>query len=129
MDRSHERGDAGTTQEGDVDLVPTSPRKKAIGCRWIYKVKYNADGSVNRYKAQLVTKGYAQTHGVDYEETFAPVAKMTTVRTVIALVAANGWQLHQMDVKNAFLQGELEEEVYMVQPPGFNSSTHTKVVC
>ena len=87
----------------------TSPHKKAIGCRWIYKVKYNADSSVNRYKAQLVAKGYAQTQGVDYEETFAPMAKMTTVRTVIVIAAAKGWHFHQMDVKNAFLQGELEE--------------------
>ena len=111
------------------DLVPTSPRKKAIGCRWIYKVKYNVDGSANHYKARLVPKGYAQTHGVDYEETFAPVAKMTTIRTVNALAVAKGWHLHQMDVKNTFLQGELDEEVYMVQPPGLNSSTHPKVVC
>ena len=72
------------------DLVPTSPHKKAIGCRWIYKVKYNVDGSVNRYKARLVAKGYAQTHGVDYEETFALVAKMTTVRTVIGLPRQKG---------------------------------------
>ena len=85
------------------DLVPTSPRKKAIRCRWIYKVKYNVDVFVNLYKARLVAKGYAQTHGVDYEETFAPVAKMTMVRTVIVLAAAKGWHLHQMDVKNAFL--------------------------
>ena len=101
------------------DLVPHSSHKKAIGCRWIYKVNYNADNSFNRYKARLVVKGYAQTHSVDYEETFALVAKMKTIRTVIALVAAKGWHLHQMDVKNTILQGELEEEVYMIQPSGF----------
>ena len=77
-------------------------------CRWIYKVKHNADGAVNQYKARLVAKGYAQAHGVDYEETFAPVAKMTTIRTVMALATAKGWHLHQMDVKNVFLQGKLE---------------------
>ena len=73
-------------------------------------------------------KGYAQTYEVDYEETFAPVAKMTTIRMVITLAAAKGWHLHQMDVKNAFLQGELDEEVYVVEPPGFKSSTHTQAV-
>ena len=72
------------------DLVHHSPHKKAIGCRWIYKVKYNVDGFVNRDKAPLIAKGYAQTHGVDYEETFAPVIKMKTVRTMIALVVAKG---------------------------------------
>ena len=92
-------------------------------------MKYNADGSVNRYKARLVAKGYAQTHGVNYEETFGPVGKMTTVQTMIALATEKGWHLHQMDVNNAFLQGKIEEEVYMVRQPDFNSSTHPKAVC
>ena len=111
------------------DLVPQAPHNKMIGFRWIYKVKHNADGSVNCLKSRLVAKGYAQTHDIDYKETFALVAKMTTVRTVIALAAAKGWHLHQTDVKNAFLQGELEEEVHMIQPPGFESCAHPNAVC
>ena len=106
MDRSHEEEMQALLKNKTWDLIPTSPHKKAIGCRWLYKVKYKADGSVNHYKARLVEKGFAQTHGVDYEETFALMAKMTTV---IAIAAAKGWHLHQMDVKNTFLQGELEE--------------------
>ena len=108
------------------DLVPHSPHKKAIGCRWVYKVKYNAGGSVNRYKDGLVAKGYAQTHSVDYEQTL--IANMTTVWTVIALAVAKGWHLHHMDVKKDFLEGKLEE-VYMVQPLDFESYIHPKVVC
>ena len=99
-----------------------------IGYQWIYKVKQTANGSINRLKARLVAKGYAQTHGINYGETFAPVAKMTTVRTVIAIGAAKGWHLHQMDVKNTFLQGDLEEEVYMIQPPNFESRDHPRAI-
>jgi hypothetical protein len=84
---------------------------------------------VNRYKARLVAKGYAQTYGIDYEETYSPVAKMTTVRAIIAMVVAKGWSLHQMDVKNVFLHGDLHEEVYMEQPPGYVDQTHPNLVC
>ncbi|MCO5596008.1 hypothetical protein L7F22_050061 [Adiantum nelumboides] len=100
-------------------LVTLPKGKKPIGCRWVYKVKHDSDGSVSRYKARLVAKGYAQTYGIDYEETFALLTKMATIRAVIAMAAAKSWFLHQMDVKNAFLHGDLQEKVYREQPPGF----------
>ncbi|MCO5568378.1 hypothetical protein L7F22_022077 [Adiantum nelumboides] len=104
------------------ELVPLPKIKKPIGCKWVYKVKHNSDGSASRYKATLVAKGYAQTYGIDYEETFASLAKMATVRAIIVVATANGWILHQMDVKNAF-SCDLQEEVYMEQPPGFQDTT------
>ncbi len=73
----------------------------------MYKVKHKVDGSVSRYKARLVAKGYAQIYGIDYEETYSPVVKMITVRVIIVMAAAKGWSLHQMDVKNVFLHGDL----------------------
>ena len=102
---------------------------KPIGCRWEYKIKYSTNGSVNRYKAWLVAKGYAQQHGIDYDEMFSLFAKLTSVHVLLAVAATKGWYLHQMDVKNVFLQGELEEHVYMVQPPRFHSGTNTSAVC
>jgi hypothetical protein len=110
-------------------LTTLPPNKKIVGCKWVFTVKQNPDGKVERYKARLVAKGYSQTYGVDYGETFAPVAKMNTIRAVISIAVNNEWKLFQMDVKNAFLHGDLHEEVYMEIPPGFNSRETVGKVC
>ncbi|KAK2452145.1 putative mitochondrial protein [Trifolium repens] len=101
----------------DVRLPPVG--KKIVGCRWDYKVKYKASDEVEKYKARLVAKGFTQIEGEDFNEIFAPVAKMTTVRCLLSVAVARGWELHQMDVSNAFIHGNLEEEVYMQVPDGY----------
>ena len=101
------------------DLVDLPPGAKAIGLKWIFKIKRNSDGTINKHKSRLVAKGYIQRHGIDYEEVFAPVARIETVRLIISLAASNGWQVHHLDVKTAFLHGDLRENVYVSQPEGY----------
>ncbi|KAL3498698.1 hypothetical protein ACH5RR_041430 [Cinchona calisaya] len=105
------------------DLVDLPPEKSAVGCKWVYKIKTHSDGTIERYKARLVAKDFAQEHGIDYEETFAPAARLTSVRSLLAVAAIRRWQLFQMDVKNAFLNGDLVEDVYMKPPLGYDHPT------
>lgn len=100
-----------------------------MGCKWVYTIKLNADGSLDRFKARLVPKGFNQTAGVDYDETFSPVAKLNSIRILISLAATMEWELHQLDVKNAFLHRDLQEEIYMMQPLGFVAKGESLKVC
>ena len=109
-------------------LVEASKDIKPIGCKWVYKKKIGADGKVETYKARLVAKGYRQKEGIDYDETFSPVAMLKSIRILLAIAAYYDYEIWQMDVKTAFLNGELKEDVYMTQPKGYTSmSDHNKV--
>jgi hypothetical protein len=101
------------------ELQPLPPGKKALGSKWVFKVKRHADGKIERFKVRLVVKGFEQREGIDYAEVYAPVSQQSTLRILLAVAAHYGFALHQVDIKTAFLHGELEEEVYVQQPPGF----------
>ena len=101
------------------ELVDLPKGKKCIGCKWVYKTKINADESIERHKARLVAKGFTKKYGIAYEETFAPMVRQETIRLVLSLAAHKGWNINHMDVKSAFLNGFLNEEVFVKQPQGF----------
>ena len=110
--------------------LPSIPNgSNSVGCKWVFRAKRDACGDVVRYKVRLVAEGFAQVQGVDFHETFAPVAKFTTIRCILAIGAAMNLEIHQMDVKTAFLNGDLEEDIYMVQPEGFVQEGKEDYVC
>eukprot|EP00253_Pinus_taeda_P025696 PITA_25696 len=111
------------------DLVELPKNKTPIGCKWLFKPKMDADGSIEKLKARLDAKGYSQQEGIDFDDTFAPVAKLNTIRILIALATKCHWELHQLDVKSAFLNGDLKEEIHLVQPEGFVKQGQENLVC
>jgi hypothetical protein len=112
-----------------LDLVARPKGRKLVRCKWVYRTKYASNGSVERHKAQLVAKEFSQVEGIDYNETFVPIAKMNSIRLVLALDASHKWEVHQKDVKYAFLHGDLQEEIYMEQPPGYIQNDSSLVCC
>ena len=110
-------------------LVKLPENRNTIGCKWVFKIKRNADGSIDRYKARLVAQGYSQKEGIDFEETFSPVARFTSIRTILAIANELNLEVHQMDVQTAFLHGKVSDEIYMEQPRGYEKSGNENLVC
>ena len=111
------------------ELTALPPGKKAIGCKWVYKVKTNSDGSIEHYKARLVARGFDQRPGLDYDETFCPVVRLESLRTLIALSTQRGLELHHVNVHTAFLNATLQEDVYVKQPTGYEKQGEEHLVC
>jgi hypothetical protein len=111
------------------EIVPKPKSKDVVSSKWLFKIKHVVDRSIEKYKERFVARGFSQKEGIDYEETFAPVARYTSIRTIIALAAKMKWKLHQMDVKTAFLNGIIKEEVYIEQPQGFEVQDKKSHVC
>ena len=119
---------ASIEKNGTWELVPCPPSWQVIGVKWVFKTKYLSDGSLDKHKACLVAKGYAQWLGIDSDDTFAPTAWIVTIRTILAVASKKGWPIYQMDVKSTFLNGDLKEEVYVEQLPRFQKDKSKTMV-
>lgn len=111
------------------EVVPRLENNSMVGSRWIYKVKKEPDGGIDKHKAIFVSKGFSQVEGIDYEETFAPIERYSSIRSILALATQMGWKIHHMDVNTTFLNGFIEEEVYIEQPEGFDTFNRELNVC
>ena len=116
-------------QRGTWDLVPRPNDANIVTCKWVFTLKYHPDGTVAHHKARLVARGLTQAHGIDYIETFSPIVRMNSIRIFLSLVVNLNWSLHQLDVSNAFLYGDLTYQVFMEQPPGYVAQGETSQVC
>ena len=114
---------------GTLEIVALPPGKSPVGCRWVYTMKVEPDGQVDRLKARLVAKGYIQQYGSDYYDTFSPMSKIASILLLLSMAAMRSWPLFQLDIKNVFLHGDLVEEVYMEQPLGFVTHGESDLVC
>lgn len=116
-------------KHGTWDLVMPPSTTNIVGCKWVFRIKRKPDGTIECYKARLVAKGFHQRHGIDFQETFSPVVKPATIRTILSLALFVNWPLCQLDVSNAFLHGTLSSPVYMTQPQGFVDPARSSHVC
>ena len=116
-------------RQGTWDLVSRPADANVVSCRWVFTIKYNPDRTCNRYKARLVARGFSQAQGIDYEETFSPVVHLNSIRILLSMAVNYVWPLHQLDVSNAFLYGDLTECVYMEKPPGYSVEGENDKVC
>jgi hypothetical protein len=111
------------------DIVMRPEGKSVVTSKWIYKIEHTIDGSIERHKMRFFSRGFSQVEGIDYEETFSPIARYTYIHMIISPTTSMGWRVHQMDVKTTFLIGEIEEEVYIEQPYGFMTHEKESHVC
>ena len=114
---------------GTWTLVPRPADANIVTCKWVFTIKYHPDGTIAHHKARLVARGFTQAYGIDYTETFSPVVRLNSVRVLLSLAVNQAWSLHQLDVSNAFLYGDLEEQVFMEQPPGYVAQGESSKVC